>query len=385
MSFWEFSPITSILNRDIILGMSLIWSIIGFYIKGPFIRSCLMIKYKWMWITILGGVFISMFNAFLFWEQDIKITFIAQRFVYTFLLLPALFYIQPSFSDIIRVLKYMSYITLICWILCIISPTLFNISEANIEYIQNSKTDIGYYVAGIHFVLLYVYFLIQEYTKDFTYKKFLIALFWIIFIMLYQNRSTMIGVIIMLIYSFFIIKSNIKPLIISSIAILLFITINHTWDIWYALVEETESQINNDDYNRWKALSYYFNDYSPNIWCYIFGNGMPSGGNSAFGNLLWANMAKGIFASDLGLIGMWTIYGILPLICIYFIIYKFIIHQNKFPLMLKFIGIHILIIPTIFTFSNGAGALFFTLLFYLYAYFNELPMLKKRHNIRYKI
>lgn len=383
LSFWGIKPITTFLNRDIILMMSLIWAILGFYLqwKKQNLFRISFKNYHWIWILIFLGIFISMNNAYIFWNQSLSTTFIAQRFEYTFILLPAIFFIQPSIQDIIKTLRIISYITLTIWIISIIMPNIIGISKEVIERRSSeTSTDIGYYVKGFHFVVLYTYFLIQKYIQKFKLKSFLIASCWILLIILYQNRSLIIGIIVAFVYSLTKLKSNHKPIVITCIGILCIIFLVETQEIWYSLIEETESQLNDQEYNRWKALNYYLFDYSPNLWCYIFGNGMPSGGNSELGNLYWFNMERGIFTSDLGMIGMWVHYGIIPLIGIYYIIFKTLFNKS-IPLWLKFMSFHILIIPTIFEFSSGTGILLFTFIIYLYIFFKNQVSIKRKLNI----
>lgn len=388
--FWYFTPIVSIINRDLIWGMSMLWAGIAFIISPQQNKKILLYKTKYTRFTyiILLGVFISMINAYLFWGQNISTTIITQRFIYVIITLPALLYLQPTFEDLKKALKYISILTLGAWIISILSPSLIqSISIEDIELRNDfSSEDIGYNVLGIQFVTLYFYILVQDYIKSFSYKKFIQAIFWAIIILLYQNRSMLIGVIIILIYSIFKLKSKYKPLIIVCISISLIIVLIYSSNIILSLIQETNDQLNNPDYNRWKALNYYLYDYSPNIWCYIFGNGLPAGGKSDFGNLMWTNMKEGIYGSDLGLIGMWADYGILPIICIYYIIYK-ILKYRYFPLYLKFLCIHILLIPTIFHFWENPNIYLFILLFYLYSYHSEkiiyeskLPINSSRYN-----
>lgn len=383
LSFWDFRPITSLFNKNIMIVMSYCWSIFGYFHFRKYLTfpiKCFK-NYNWIWIYIFIGVFISMFNAYFFHQQSILTTFFAQRYIYAFIFTPVLFYIQPSLTDIIKAIRNLSYITVLVWLLSIISPTLIgSISEDSIErrISVEKTTDIGYNVTGMYIVIFYIYYLIQRYITKFSYKRFIEALLWISFIFLYQNRSFIIGVLLVFIYSIYKLKSRIKPLIIISIFIICCIALYYTKDIWYSLMNESESQIGNKDYNRWKSLYYYFNEYSPNLWCYLTGNGFPSIGNSSFGNLMDFNMSNGIYASDLGLIGMWTDYGVLPLIGIYFMVLQFLL--RKYPLWLKFISFHILLIPTIFHFWQGQGVLFFSLIIYIYAYLNinKLRVVKQK-------
>lgn len=370
---WYFSPIFSFLTRDVIWCLTIILATIGiFNKKRPQIQSLHSIKYNKFVICFLCAIFISAINADIFWGQSITITFITQRFAYTIIVLSGLLKIQPTPYDLKKALKYISVITFIMWVISYISPNLF--ATIDTETIENrttdNSTDIGFNVAGIQLVLIYFYILVQEYIEKFTYKKFLHAMFWLAFLFLYQNRSLLIGAILIFIYSIIKLKGRHKPIITFTIVFLVILGIYSSWDIIISLINETNEQLNNQNYNRWKALEYYLYEYSPNLWCYIWGNGLPAGGKSEFGNLLWENMKQGIYGSDLGLIGMWTDYGVIPLICIYFVVFR-VLAKKYFPLFLKFICLHILIVPTIFHFWENPNMYTFVLLFYLYAYYNE--------------
>jgi len=111
-------------------------------------------------------------------------------------------------------------------------------------------------------------------------------------------------------------------------------------------------------------------EYSPNWFCYIFGNGFPSGGNSSLGVLMWKNFERGIFASDLGMIGMWVDYGIIPLIAIYAVLIN-VLRRKYMPLAMKFISLHIILVPTIFHFWTNPGIALFVLIIYLNAHYTE--------------
>lgn len=373
LSFWNVRPIVALLNRDTIFVITLAWAAAGFFLFKDVQNLPVVFfkKYRCILILIFAGIFLSMFNSYLFREQGIITTFIAQRFTYTFIILASLAYVQPTLRDIIKALRIVSYITLLAWIASAVSPHFFfNISEETLRL--KASTDIGFTVVGIQIVTLYTYYLIYKYVKHFTVKDFLTAFFWIGFIFLYQNRSMMIGVIVAFVYSLTKLKSRYKLFIILGISSAACVFIFYTWQIWVSLIAETDSQLGNKDYNRWKALNYYLTDYSPNIWCYLFGNGMPAGSFSELGRLYWYNFSRGIYTSDIGMIGMWAHYGILPLIGIYFVLIK-ILFGKRFPLWLKFMSLHICIVPTIFHFSNASGILTFVLVIYLYMYYCELP------------
>jgi hypothetical protein len=373
VKFWDLSFLAGFLKRDGIFILTILWCLLAYLIfyskpKQPRLFS---LKYNKYIIGIFLGVFISVFSAFYYWGQPLSVTILTQRFIYVFILLPSLLFVQPTPEDIIKSLKWISVFTILVWCLSIFAPQyILDNDEVVLDRVKNKSTSIGLYTTGIEFVLMYIYVLIQEFIKSFTFKKFSNALLLLLFFLLYQNRSYLIGILFIFLYSMLKFKSKYKLALLMFSSICLSIMIIYTIDIWNTFILDTQTQLSDMDYNRWKALFFYFNDYSPNWFCYIFGNGMPSATNSEFGSYMLQLWKKGIFASDLGMIGMWTDFGLLPVILIYSILISVIL-KSRFPLMLKFICFHILLVPTIFHFWGNPTVSMFCLIIYLYAYYNE--------------
>ncbi|MFT3748750.1 MAG: hypothetical protein QM768_10555 [Agriterribacter sp.] len=369
VEFWKLSFVSGILNQDIILVLTLLWSFLGFvFFKKDKTNSLFVRRYLKFSNWIFAAVFISMFSAYFFWQQTFSQSFIAQRFVYAFILLPSLLHVKPSENDIIKALKWISALTIVVWSLAAIDPTIISIDDDSVA--NKGDTDFGYYVEGIHFVVLYLYYEVQHFINKLNFKTSIAIGLLLTFIFLYQNRSIMLGVFPVIIYALIKFKSSRKFVLISFISMILIAGIIYTSETWLALFEETQGQLDNAEYGRNVALGYYIFQYSPHWFCYVFGNGFPSGGNSPLGDLMWDNFKLGIYASDLGLIGMWTSYGVIPLIAVYFVVIK-VLRKQRYPLYLKFICFHILLVPTIFHFWRNPGVTFFVLIFYLYAYYTE--------------
>jgi hypothetical protein len=276
-------------------------------------------------------------------------------------------------------LKWISIGTICAWFLGAINPRYISLDPDGL-FVDDRH--FGSYVQGIYFVIFYFYYTVQEFTIKFSWKSIFVILLLLAFVFLYQNRSMLIGILPVLLYSFFKFKSKNKVLLISIFGLILFLGIIFTSDIWMALINQTQRELGDTDYARNTALRYYLFQYSPHWFCYIFGNGFPSGGNSAFGNLMWANFSKGIYASDLGMIGTWVDYGIIPLIAIYSVIFTLLI-KKEYPLYLKFLSFHILFVPTIFHFWRNPGVFLFVLVFYLFAYNKEKNIFIKKHSRNY--
>ncbi len=373
ISFWELSVISSIFSKDTISLFTWLWSLLALplYNKGHKIKSLYSAKYIQYMYWILLGVFISMFSAYFFWGQKLIVSFYTQRAIYCIIMLPAILYIQPSENDIIKSLKWITIGTMIIWILSIINPGIINIREDLLENIQHREnTDLGVSIRGIRYVVLYFYILVMNYMKKFSIKTFMYALFIFTFILLFQNRSLLIGASLIFIYSIFKIRSKYKPvLMLLIIGIILFIT-SISKNIWLSLFQQTQGQLADPDYNRWKAIHYYIFEHSPNWFCYIFGNGFASL-NTTYGQYIEKLRSMGIFAVDIGLIGLWANFGLIPILIIYKIILNLIL-KKEYPLFLKFISFHILLIPTIFTIQHNPHIMFFSIIIYLYAYYKEI-------------
>lgn len=370
--FWNLAFIINTLNEDIVLVLSWIWIVFGFlyYQNKSHSQVLYSIKYIKLTIFVLLGVLISMFSAQFFWDQSPFQSIITVRQTYNFLFLPAILLVQPSEKEIVKALKWISYGTIFVWIIGAIAPTsLANVSEKAISMRQSMEdTDIGYYVIGIRFVVFYFYFKVQDYIKEFTMKSFFEAFVLLAFIFLYQNRSMLLGVMPVLIFSIFKFKTKYKAGLVFVLVAIITAGVFYSWDMWVALFNQSQRELNSDDYNRWKALFYYIYEHSPNWFCYIFGNGFASE-HSSYGAHISKLNDVGIMISDIGLIGMWSSYGVLPLIALYSVLIK-VITSKRFPLFVKFASFHILMVPTIFHFWNTPGVIYFVIVFYLFSYYD---------------
>jgi len=77
----------------------------------------------------------------------------------------------------------------------------------------------------------------------------------------------------------------------------------------------------------------------------------------------------GIYQSDLGIIGFWSMYGIIPLIAIYLLVFKVLLGKG-IPFYLKAFAAHILVVPISWNFAN-TEIFIIILMIYLYAYNKE--------------
>ena len=142
-------------------------------------------------------------------------------------------------------------------------------------------------------------------------------------------------------YTVFSIKgrSSIQTYIFRILSVvLLALAIGMTIPQWIKLFQETVSQLGDDDYNRILAYNYFLFQACPKPIYYFTGMGLISANTSSIMKDL---MDMGIYNSDVGFVGLWNHYGILPIIAIIIVSLKGL--KKGTPLYLKFNAVFILI------------------------------------------
>ena len=196
----------------------------------------------------------------------------------------------------------------------------------------------------------------------------MLELFFLLAILiLSDNRSYIFGSVIIGTY-FFVIKRNKYPLFKKQLyfASIFIISTYFLYDRVFLLLIETSDQFNNLDYNRWKAFAVFSLGLNETWWSYIFGNGYASL-NSLYGEYIHSLKLKGIYQSDLGLLGLWTIYGSFFVLLLFYYLYK-IIKETRIPFYLKMYSIKIILTFWIYSFIYYHQIIFFMILFYLFEY-----------------
>ena len=132
--------------------------------------------------------------------------------------------------------------------------------------------------------------------------------------------------------------------------------------MWNALFEETTTQVEDEEYNRNKAYRYFIFEACPNVWCYIFGNGFLSSHATSH---MQDMKAIGVHNSDVGFIGYWNQYGIIPIIAFLLMLIPASVgrHNSHF---IRCWAIQILICGLTISYWGPAYMLYMSLFYYLY-------------------
>lgn len=233
--------------------------------------------------------------------------------------------------------------------------------------LEHKSTDVGYTSIGFNAAVFWCLYKCASLRNAPTKYDVIECLIFIFYFIAQQNRSTLIGIIPIFVYSIIKLRSRYRIMYLFFLTIILISVLPFMKNIYASLVNETEIQLSDEKYNRWQSLSFYLFEMKTNIFNYILGNGMWSRSGEYLNIMVNAQESRGTFISDLGLLGTFYYYGILPI----FIMYRFcIIAIKRCPLYLKYYAVFIIVVPTIqsFLLLNTSTNILFCIFFYLVIY-----------------
>lgn len=372
--FQDFLPITSVIGPSkgfISLFLAFIWVILGFKFYNRNTIHDLYNRHNFIpFIWIMIGIILSMVPAYLFYQQPITQSLISYRLNYTWVVIPLLLYIKPSEKDIINSLNWFAvFYILMAFMRTYIAPQMF--SKFDADMMDNSINDNDQLLlgSGISLLLFPVYYYSSLLRYKVTKRCMILVALYVLLFYIMQNRSTLFVVVLIVVYAAFTNKSKGRILLILLTVFLSIVFIYNTLDKWTELYNETITQINDQDYNRVKAFTYFLFEANTNWITYIIGNGFLSAHITSHMQVL---MEMGIYNSDLGFIGYWNQFGIIPIIVFLLYIIK-AFQSKKCPFYVKAIGFHILICSfTLSYFGSLPSILWFAIFYYLYVYFESV-------------
>lgn len=363
VNFWGLKPFGT-MSQD--MNLMLIMALLFYgYSKYGKTRKAIRIRgrYKYLlWIVV--GILVSTIPTMIYYNQNIITTLMVYRSQIVLLAIPVLFRISPSIEEISKALFWFAIAMFIANILITANTGLFVLSEeAIMRYELDPENNRLRAIRGISLLIIPLYYYLQKLKVNFNTKLLLKIIFIFVVIYIAENRSTLFPATILTLYSFTKIKSKYKPVILTVLAIVIVIAAVQTVETWESLILETEENINDEDANRNKALLYFTTIGQPSWITCLFGNGIISAHTSNYTTMLKEN---GIFYSDVGLVGYWYNFGILPIIA-FFVLFINILKSKIQTYSIKLMTIHILIcsLTTSYFFQIGHLMLFMSV-YYIY-------------------
>jgi|SRR5690606_11832478 len=281
------------------------------------------------YMMIFIGMFLSVLMASLFQNQSFMVSLIAMiPYLLGYLFLYTLLKLQLTEQAIIRI---------IIWILCIaivayaINYITFPLMLFDTKGYESEVDDTrGVIRIGVPYIPLFVFGLFYSINQWLLYKKSK----WLLFIgvtmlMILLSVTRQVILISALLSCWFILKhlSLAKRIAFLLLTVVFFQFVLPEIPIYQALVETSQLEIEANETKqenaRIRAFRFYTDEYQTNNLTRLFGNGVPSMGNSLWGKKFENDtQSAGSYASDLGWIGFYWYFGLLATIGVFILFYK---------------------------------------------------------------
>lgn len=374
-NFWNLAFFTPISNSEfgkVILPLLLfIWGILYY----PKKKNIYVTPYFTKIYILYSGLLFSVTSVILFHGQQPLQSILVYRNLVPILFFVVIFYIQPSIKGIKKAIYYAVLISYAFIILSLFIPSLFDVDlNALVEKAANIKesksTDFLFVARGTGTISnIVLCWSLSNCVNKITRNDIIIILICYGMLILFQNRQNLIFATIIILYTLWKIRQAYATKWIIILALISIIILS--FDIWNSLYYETISQMNNANYARNRSLPYFLFKHNPNFYCDIFGNGIDTK-HSQYGQyLLYIGTYLNIWSTDLGLVGTWSVYGIIPIIFVYSLSIKILKHKTM-PLFVKYMASASFLMPMLLGFSSSSPIYWWVFLYYFYAYYNSL-------------
>ncbi len=365
-------------NNDILILLSIAWCLFGlFYFKE---YGILYTVKNQIWPVSLFILFFlcTLYPTFHYWQPFMS-TLVAMRANLVALYLLTLLKISPTEEEFRYSFKILGYTALVFGVLAYFFPFLFVGKEDVIRLALKRKagsTDILAVWPGSACAVFYFYILLQDMLNNKTPKSIFLCTIFMLYIVLMQNRSTLLCAAPFYLYG--LIKTDFKYKYVF-VTITMFVLGAYAYAIFDSLIDETIRDLSNDKYNRWQSMEYFTSLERYDIFTFLFGHGIPAAGSvylNEMRSMFNPGLNRFVIISDIGLFGSMYFYGIILMLVLYRFVFKAIFTKGM-PVYLRFYGLWILLVPTIHSFAinqNFSGTMKFLIFMYL--------VLLNEHNIR---
>lgn len=276
---------------------------------------------------ILVGALISFIPAYRYYGQHLYYSVIVYRPFFGYFALFVLLSVKPTKQELKRALYAFSVIYLVVTLyVTFVKPDLVELQE-RVDFIQ--KGDFVHMLSGVEYAVLAFIFALDDFRNQrrMSWPHLLWSLFIFFIVFLPQNRTTIMASFVIVLVATFSGRSASRRLVAEvvmgffALAVLVV-----AGGYLMGLVTETVQQLSDPDYNRVKAFTYFTS--LPNGWMSIFwGNGFISG----YVHPIMAQlMQDGIFYADMGLLGFWFLFGIIPVGTILYYVFRGLSRKHSF-------------------------------------------------------
>lgn len=325
----------------VIFILIVIWLYIETIVKRknfPNFKNKEQIKIDRCVILLICGQFISLFNATVFKDQNIFVSFITSMPMLiafsSYFIFKRFSLSEKSFKKIIVILG-----VLYCCVFILSAITLPNPLFGTFEF-DEERGGFRLRLKGIFWAALLFFLLINHYKL--LQKNIFLFLAFIIYLFIVASLSRQYILWSSLLGGFFFLKGIKfrKFLLLISTIVVLSVTVIPQIPLVENLIELSEAQKDRNDYEqddvRVRDYRVFLFEYDRNFFQYLFGCGLGSQGNSKWGNELeMMNESLHLVIADASLAGTVLLYGYYSLF-IWLFIFTYSILFIKGPLYIRF-------------------------------------------------
>lgn len=367
IDFFFFIPYESLGMGRVVMSFIIVYLILALLYKKNVGTGFQFFKHEVGLLAILP--LISAFSSYYYRGQPIFVGLLVARDSLFWLLYYYLHKYNYSSKSVVKIILIVATISAFIFILQqIFYPTLYLFNS--LQSYNDVEIRQGLYRFRLFPLAPYMYFAFYYSLWKYTNTKRLNTLGWTalytIGIYLTLTRQVYFCIFVPVLFYQFFTKNNFSFKILLSVIsgfLLLYIIYSNINLIGGDFVAMTREQLNENDI---RSLSYTF--YGLEYWVdnlnMLFGNGAASWGNSAYGNEIQAiEEDKRLYRSDIGIVGLFSMYGIAYVIAVLLLYRKFFKCYKHVPVYLRLLLIASIInLPLACWTENG---FFMSLIFYL--------------------
>jgi hypothetical protein len=324
--FFKFSLIPG--KTDLIMGFGIcILMLVTIILTAIYDHG---IRFRQQSGIIIGFIFLSVFfgayGALWGHNQSMLLSLWAPSYIYFYLFYYFLHSIRLRTNDLERLIIVMAIIYLIIYFFqYAIYPKILFGARASEE-----RGTVRIFIPGGGFAsFIYYYFLQKALTTD----KKISALYCLLYfaVPILQGTRSSVSTLLLGTLLFVLLSKQVKSKIIVSILIfaasaLIFIVFQ---EIIMNLIDVSKSQASQEDDDiRVKCIKFFLYEFSPTSLNYWIGNGESHGASSYGMRIFFYKEFYGFYQSDIGIIGEYSKFGVLWIICVFLIFRKLFITKT---------------------------------------------------------
>lgn len=313
VTFWSYRGITLFMGHFFNLAMTMILLAVVSYKSGVFVRQGL--HFKTIAILFLFIPLPGMIGAGLYHEQSLGASLYANRNILFWLTYFVLHVVNIKKEDLIKLMLFVATVWALLTIVQQFTYPVYFFSTRDETKKQLLRA--GVYRFMIPGSLLCLFMMQHYYYRYATTKNLTSACWWLLTLVAFYYTGIRQSAIAALLCTFIMVvmlmhgNARIRNLVIMALVVLAGLSLKEI--LFGEYIAMTQKQLGGGDEDiREVAYRFFLFEYWPDSpWAIITGNGRPSAGSAYQREIDTLAQVKGLFRSDIGIVGSLNQYGIL--------------------------------------------------------------------------